>query len=282
MREKKKSSRLFIRAAWLLVLAPVCWLALPDSLREHFAPSVIAAPMTFIVNTTDDADDGACNVAHCSLREAIKAANTNAGSDSIDFNIPGFYAIRAQRAAFGKMSDAAATRMTYLQFIRDARQVGEGVAVGLPGWQQKLEANRQAYAEQTVGSTEFVTEYPLSMIATQYVEALFASAGVTPANAETQDAAAAFGGGGTPGRVAAFRKVVDSPSMRNAEFRSAFVLMQYFGYLRRNPTDAPDSDDSGYQFWLAKLNQFNGDFQQAEMVKAFITSVEYRQRFGSP
>ena len=58
--------------------------------------------------------------------------------------------------------------------------------------------------------------------------------------------------------------------------------MQYFGYLRRNPTDAPNSDDSGYQFWLAKLNQFNGDFQQAEMVKAFISSAEYRQRFGSP
>ncbi len=43
-----------------------------------------------------------------------------------------------------------------------------------------------------------------------------------------------------------------------------------------------DSDFTGYDFWLTKLNQFNGDFQKAEMVKAFITSVEYRSRFGQP
>ena len=64
------------------------------------------------------------------------------------------------------------------------------------------------------------------------------------------------------------------------EFNRAFVLMQYFGYLRRNPNDSPDSDYSGYDFWLTKLNQFNGNFIDAEMVKAFISSTEYRQRFG--
>jgi hypothetical protein len=41
-------------------------------------------------------------------------------------------------------------------------------------------------------------------------------------------------------------------------------------------------NDNGYQFWLAKLNQFGGDFQAAEMVKAFIVSTEYRSRFGQP
>jgi len=50
--------------------------------------------------------------------------------------------------------------------------------------------------------------------------------------------------------------------------------MQYYGYLRRDP------DDDGYSFWLKKLNAFNGDYQTAEMVKAFITSPEYRERFG--
>ena len=58
------------------------------------------------------------------------------------------------------------------------------------------------------------------------------------------------------------------------------VHQQYFGYLRRNPNDAPDSDFSGYNFWLGKLNQFGGNYQAAEMVKAFIVSGEYRQRFG--
>ena len=64
------------------------------------------------------------------------------------------------------------------------------------------------------------------------------------------------------------------------EFNRAFVLMQYFGYLRRNPNDTPDSDFSGFNFWLGKLNQFGGNYQAAEMVKAFIVSTEYRQRFG--
>ena len=42
----------------------------------------------------------------------------------------------------------------------------------------------------------------------------------------------------------------------------------------------PISRYAGYEFWLNKLNQFNGNFVAAEMVKAFITSTEYRQRFG--
>lgn len=68
--------------------------------------------------------------------------------------------------------------------------------------------------------------------------------------------------------------------MKDAELRKAFVLMQYFGYLRRNPDDAPDVNFDGYNFWLAKLNQFDGNYVEAEMVKAFIVSIEYRQRFG--
>jgi hypothetical protein len=56
--------------------------------------------------------------------------------------------------------------------------------------------------------------------------------------------------------------------------------MQYFGYLRRNANDPPDTNFDGFNFWLAKLNQFDGNYVEAEMVKAFISSIEYRQRFG--
>ena len=75
-------------------------------------------------------------------------------------------------------------------------------------------------------------------------------------------------------RAQVLRIVAEFEELRQAEFRRAFVLMQYFGYLRRDP------DAEGYDFWLAKLNEFDGDYIRAEMVKAFITSVEYRQRFG--
>src|SRR6266403_3208777 len=83
-------------------------------------------------------------------------------------------------------------------------------------------------------------------------------------------------------RAEVLRAIAEDPEFTNAEFNRAFVLMQYFGYLRRNPNDAPEvtRDFAGYNFWLTKLNQFNGNFVQAEMVKAFITSGEYKQRFG--
>jgi len=75
-------------------------------------------------------------------------------------------------------------------------------------------------------------------------------------------------------------EVAQNSAFKQQEQNAAFVLMEYFGYLRRDPNAAPDSDWSGYTFWLNKLNSFGGDFQKAEMVKAFISSLEYRQRFG--
>ena len=59
------------------------------------------------------------------------------------------------------------------------------------------------------------------------------------------------------------------------QFNPGFVQMEYFGYMKRDP------DDPGFAFWLGKLNSF-GNFLDAEMVKAFIVSPEYRARFGQP
>ena len=84
---------------------------------------------------------------------------------------------------------------------------------------------------------------------------------------------------GQKNRAQVLRQIAEHPNLVNAEFNRAFVLMQFIGYLRRNPNDAPDSDYTGYDFWLNKLNQFNGNVVNAEMVKAFLSSDEYRQRF---
>jgi hypothetical protein len=83
-------------------------------------------------------------------------------------------------------------------------------------------------------------------------------------------------------RAQVLRAVAENQNLDNAEFNRAFVLMQYFGYLRRNPDDPQDTDYTGYEFWLTKLNQFNGNYVNAEMVKAFMSSIEYRSRFGRP
>ena len=54
-----------------------------------FGGALAKESATYVVNTRDDNDDGFCNKAHCSLREAINAANTNLGADKIVFKIPG-------------------------------------------------------------------------------------------------------------------------------------------------------------------------------------------------
>jgi Calx-beta domain len=199
---------------------------------------------------------------------------------SIEFQQTSFFVIRMQRVAFGRRSDTAASRFPYLEFVRDAQRVGDGVIVGEPGAEQQLEINKQSYAMDVATSTAFISRFPTSLSGAAFVDALFASAVVTPTAEERTAAINAFGSGGTTGRVAALRSVVDSSSVVDAELNAAFVLLQYYGYLRRNPTDAPDSNDDGYQFWLTKLNLFDGDFIAAEMVKAFIESDEYRGRFG--
>jgi uncharacterized protein (TIGR03118 family) len=82
--------------------------------------------------------------------------------------------------------------------------------------------------------------------------------------------------GATETRATVLRKVSEYAFLKQREFNAAFVTMEYFGYLRRDTRDDPD----GFNFWLNKLRSFNGDFVASEMVKAFISSIEYRQRFG--
>ncbi|HYW69822.1 MAG TPA: Calx-beta domain-containing protein, partial [Pyrinomonadaceae bacterium] len=218
--------------------------------------------------------------AACVLQKRINTSGAFFLSN--EFQETGGFAIRIQRAAFARKSVDPATRITYAQFIRDGRLLGDQVVVGQTGWEARLENNKQFYVNQVAASTAFTVGYASGLTADQFVDALFAAAAVTPTAAERQAAINAFGSGGPAGRAAALRSVADSNSLRTAELRPSFVLMQYFGYLRRNPTDAPDNNDNGYQFWLAKLNAFNGDFVQAEMVRAFITAGEYRSRFGQP
>ncbi|MBV9927579.1 MAG: hypothetical protein JOZ96_21355, partial [Acidobacteria bacterium] len=177
-------------------------------------------------------------------------------------------------------------------FLRDQRQISNGVIVGQPGFQAMLDANKQAYVEDFVQRPEFVAQFPQGMPAAAYIDKLFANAGVTPTNAERNAASAAYGPGDASGRAAAFKSIVDSDSVFVVQYNPSFVLMQYYGYLRRNPDDAPDFNFSGYDFWLNKMNSFSvaGEnvrdetvalrrVRRAEMVRAFIESIEYRGRF---
>jgi hypothetical protein len=211
---------------------------------------------------------------------------------SIEFQQTGYFVIRAHKAAFGNQKSTP----RYAVFLRDQRQISNGVIVGQPGFQQRLDANKQAYVEEFVSRPEYVAQFPVGMSAGQYVDKLYVNVGAAPSAGERTAAMNAYGAGDAAGRASSFKAVADSDTVFTALYNPSFVLMQYYGYLRRNPDDAPDFNFSGYDFWLEKMNSFSlaGEdvrdetvalqrVRRAEMVRAFIESIEYRQRFlGAP
>ncbi|HEX6622999.1 MAG TPA: hypothetical protein VF064_04755, partial [Pyrinomonadaceae bacterium] len=118
----------------------------------------------------------------------------------------------------------------------------------------------------------------------QYVAALVANAGAA-LDAATRDQLVAALAEGRLTRADVLRAVADDAGVKRAETNKAFVLMQYFGYLRRDPDapdfrGVPDPNLDGWRFWLSKLEEYGGNYERAEMVRAFLLSIEYRQRFG--
>jgi Domain of unknown function (DUF4214) len=200
--------------------------------------------------------------AHC---VEVKRINVSAAYFfSIEFQQTGFLVCRLYQASFGRM-------VRLREFLADSQEVSKGVIVGNPSWQDKLAENRTAFFQSWVQRPDFRARYD-ALSAPQFVDSLYASMGVVPQAAERDPLVASLQTG-TATRADVLSKVVENADFGRLERNRAFVLMQYFGYLRRDP------DDAGYNFWLAKLEQFNGDFVRAEMVKAFLSSDEYRDRF---
>jgi hypothetical protein len=113
----------------------------------------------------------------------------------------------------------------------------------------------------------------------EFVNAIYANAGILSSQAKRDSLVSALDSN-SESRSAVLLELAADAGFRQKEQNAAFVLMQYFGYLRRDPEAAPDTDLSGYNFWLKQLNRFGGNYIDAEMIKAFITSFEYRERFA--
>ncbi|MET0625203.1 MAG: PQQ-dependent sugar dehydrogenase [Pyrinomonadaceae bacterium] len=215
--------------------------------------------------------------ADAGCREVKRIDTSAAFFLSIEFQETGFLAYRLHKAAFGNVGGTPVP-LRLADFLRDTQEIGRGVVVGRTGWEAQLEANKRAFVNAFVERAAFTSRYPTGQTPAQFVAALDANAGDVLTPAEEADLAARLSDGRET-RASALRRVAEDEDFKRAEFNRAFVLMQYFGYLRRDPDAAPDTDFAGYNFWLGKLDQFGGDFRAAEMVKAFITSNEYRQRF---
>ena len=198
---------------------------------------------------------------------------------SVEFQQTGYEVYRIYKAAYGMLPNTPAP-ITFNEFLPDSKEIGQGVIVNQSGWEQALENSKRSFTTEFVQRPRFMSAFPATMSAAGFVDSLNANAG-NPLSPSERDQLANDLSTGAKTRAQVLRLIAESPNLVTAEFDRAFVLMQYFGYLRRNPNDPPDSNFDGYTFWLNKLSQFNGDFVRAEMVRAFIDSSEYRRRFGT-
>jgi hypothetical protein len=228
-------------------------------------------------------------VEQCTLRQ--RETTSGAFFQSPEFQYTGYYVYRMFKGALGRPPKLS-------EFIPDAQFVGNGIIVNGQLSAARINQNKAALAEQFVDCldaakyrcAEFKAIYD-GLNNQQYVDKLFQTTGV---NASPPDRTALVNGlnGTTETRASVLLKIVDGinvisegnqqftttygQAFYNNEFNRAFVQLEYFGYMKRDP------DEAGYNFWLAKLNQFGGNFVNAEMVLAFLTSPEYRARFGQP
>jgi hypothetical protein len=231
-----------------------------------------AAGLSFWTNNIESCgSDAQC-------REVKRIDTSAAFFLSIEFQRTGFLVYRTYKAAF---PDTVRPRglPRYREFMGDTQEISRGVIVNSPGWEALLESNTVAYFNSFVARDDFLINFPTQLSPSQYVDTLNARIGGVLTTTERNDLVTRLQLGQET-RATVLRKIAENPTFSNNELNRAFVLMQYFGYLRRNPDDLPNTDFSGFDFWLNKLNQFGGDYRAAEMVKAFISSNEYRQRFG--
>jgi hypothetical protein len=204
---------------------------------------------------------------------------------SIEFQETGYLVYRFYKSAYGAipfgLGSVPVIRLD--EFLSDTQRIGRGVVVNQGDWQAQLVANKEAYALEFVQRVRFVSVYPASMTPAAFVDALRVNTGAALSQTERDALVTELTNNNTPaGRASVLRKVAEDADLQAAERNRAFVLMQYFGYLRRNPSDPPEPtfDYTGYNYWLGKLNDNGGDFIKAEMVNAFLDAIEYRHRFG--
>ena len=200
----------------------------------------------------------------------------------------GYFVLRVYRGALGRMPRFGGGNGPNDEFTRDAAIVAQNIVQNDALVPSVINANKQAFVNAFVTRGDFRAIYD-GLSNAQYVDRLFQMTSVAPTPSERN---ALITEAGTPnGRASVLFKIVDGTTtiqeghlvfntsygqaFYNALFNAAFVQMEYFGYLQRDP------DFDGYNFWLGKLNQF-GDWRNAEMVRAFIVSPEYRSRFGAP
>jgi hypothetical protein len=212
-----------------------------------------------------------------------------------EFQNTGSFIVRVYWGTLGRQENAqcsgvpqnlpASCRPLYSQYIADMSEVNKGIVVNDALDPAVINANKHKFVDNFITRPDFVAAYG-SLNATQFVDKLSQTTGVALSSA---DRTALINEATNPAnRSSVVFKMVDGTTTTTGglpifdttygkaffdkEFDHVFVFMEYLGYLRRNP------DQDGFNHWLGKL-KFYGNFVDAEMVRAFIVSPEYRTRF---
>jgi hypothetical protein len=170
-----------------------------------------------------------------------------------EFQERGYFVYRFYPVAFGRKPD-------YAEFVPDLASVSGFLD------NNQLEAAKVAFIANFMARPAFVSTYN-SLTNQQYVDALLNTAGVTLASRQ-----AMIDGlnNATLTRAQVLRQIVESTEVSTKYNHQAYAVMEYFGYLRRQP-------DAFYLDWIRVLDQTN---DPRGMVTGFVNSLEYRQRFG--
>jgi Tol biopolymer transport system component len=229
--------------------------------------------------------------AQCTLRQ--RETTSGAFFLSPEFQYTSYFVYRMYQGALGRQPKLS-------EFTPDALFVANGIIVNGQLSAAKINQNKADFALQFIDCTD-ATKYRCAEFKSiydglnnqQYVDKLFQTTGVNAGASDRASLVNMLNANPAPTtRASVLQKVVDGinvisegnqqftttygQAFYNQQFTRAFVQLEYFGYMKRDP------DEAGYEFWLGKLNQFGGNFVNAEMVLAFISSPEYRARFGAP
>jgi hypothetical protein len=159
----------------------------------------------------------------------------------------------------------------YAEFIADAQATGSGVTLLGLDWESHLQNNFQSFAAHWTGSAAFKKTFA-NKSAEEYVNQLFANAGVKPDEAQRSELVEELRQTGDA-RPVVLWKVISNEAVVRHERNTALLLLHYFGYLRRNPDDPPDNDWTGFNYWRTELEK-SGD--PARVTRAFMLSGEYK------
>jgi uncharacterized repeat protein (TIGR01451 family) len=263
-----------------------------DFVRQHYHDFLNREPdpagLAFWMDNINKCQDLTRRPPTLSLNQCIETFRVDTSAAfflSIEFQNTGYFVERIYKTAFGDINPPSIpVPVRFTNFIRDSQDVRGNIIVGQGAWQAQLDNNKSAFALAFVQRSAFLTKYPGSTSATAFVDTLNGNAGNVLTGAERSALIAELSPNPSDPalRASVLRKIADNALFQQQETNRAFVLMEYFGYLRRNPDAGPEAglNFNGYNFWLNKLNSFNGDYKAAEMVKAFLNSAEYRHRFG--